>query len=62
MAQKAGLKGMAYPSVSEALHAASLKAAKNDIIIVCGSIFLVGEVSPGMVDEIWKKMDISMMD
>lgn len=47
------LKGNSYSSVNTALYAASLNAKKNDIIIVCGSIFIVGEVSLKSLREIW---------
>lgn len=39
-----GLQGHTFENVNEAIKAAKAKAAKNDIIIVCGSVFLVGEV------------------
>lgn len=39
-----GLKGETYSNVNVALKAAKDKAAKNDLIIVCGSVFLVAEV------------------
>ncbi|MFI5128711.1 MAG: bifunctional folylpolyglutamate synthase/dihydrofolate synthase [Chitinophagales bacterium] len=43
-AETYGLKGKVYDDVNEALAIAKLKAHKDDLIIVCGSIFLVGEV------------------
>jgi dihydrofolate synthase/folylpolyglutamate synthase len=43
-AEVAGLKGKQYKNVNVALKEALSKAAKNDLIIVCGSVFLVGEV------------------
>lgn len=39
------LKGSVYPGVNSAIKAALAKAAKDDLILVCGSIFLVGEVN-----------------
>jgi dihydrofolate synthase/folylpolyglutamate synthase len=39
-----GLKGKIYPDVNTALKEAKDKADKNDLIIVCGSVFLVAEV------------------
>lgn len=39
-----GLKGHTYNHVNEALLAARQQAHKNDLILVCGSIFLVAEV------------------
>lgn len=40
-----GLKGDVYENVNTALSAAKNNAAKDDLIIVCGSVFLVGEVN-----------------
>jgi dihydrofolate synthase/folylpolyglutamate synthase len=40
----AGLKGHSYPTVPEALQAAKTAAKPKDLIVVCGSIFVVGEV------------------
>ena len=39
-----GLQGTAVPDVNDAIAAASSMASSNDLILVCGSIFLVGEV------------------
>ncbi len=39
-----GLQGNTFENVNAAINAAKATAAKNDIIIVCGSVFLVGEV------------------
>jgi dihydrofolate synthase/folylpolyglutamate synthase len=39
-----GLEGHEFPDVNAALKAAKLNAARNDLIIVCGSVFLVAEV------------------
>lgn len=47
LAQRAatyGLMGSMYPNVNEALEAACQAAQPADIILVCGSVFLVGEV------------------
>jgi dihydrofolate synthase/folylpolyglutamate synthase len=38
------LRGNCYDEVNDALEAAKKNAAATDIIIVCGSVFLVGEV------------------
>lgn len=38
------LYGEKYEDVNKALHAAKDNASKKDLIIVCGSVFLVGEV------------------
>lgn len=39
-----GLKGAAYPDVNSALNAAKAAAHKEDLILVCGSVFIAGEV------------------
>ena len=38
------LQGNCFDDVNEAIAAAKQKAAVTDLIIVCGSVFLVGEV------------------
>jgi dihydrofolate synthase / folylpolyglutamate synthase len=40
----AGLKGLPYPTVAEALAAAKNHARAKDLVVVCGSVFVVGEV------------------
>ncbi len=40
----AGLKGQPYPTVPEALAAARAHAKPRDLIVVCGSVFVVAEV------------------
>ncbi len=40
-----GLKGEVYENVNDALKAAIAEGDKNDLIVVCGSVFLVGEVN-----------------
>ena len=40
-----GLEGNDYPNVNTALHSALEKASKNDLILICGSVFVVGEVA-----------------
>jgi dihydrofolate synthase / folylpolyglutamate synthase len=40
-----GLKGRSFPNVKQALEAAVLKAGPKDLILVCGSVFLAGEVN-----------------
>jgi len=44
MAITNGLSGNVFDDVNEALKTAMQKAKKQDIIIVCGSVFVVGEV------------------
>lgn len=43
-AEQAGLEGTAYPDVNTALMAALSHSEKDDVILVCGSVFIVGEV------------------
>lgn len=43
-ANAAGLKGLAYPSVPEALAAAKTHAKPKDLVVVFGSVFVVAEV------------------
>jgi dihydrofolate synthase / folylpolyglutamate synthase len=40
-----GLKGDSYPDVNTALMQARSRAHQHDLILVCGSVFLVGEVT-----------------
>jgi dihydrofolate synthase / folylpolyglutamate synthase len=40
-----GLKGKSFPDVKQALEAAVLKAGPKDLILICGSVFLVAEVN-----------------
>jgi dihydrofolate synthase/folylpolyglutamate synthase len=40
----AGLSGESFSEVNVALQAALNRAHKDDLILVCGSVFLVGEV------------------
>jgi dihydrofolate synthase / folylpolyglutamate synthase len=44
-AEAIGLKGKTYPNVRLALQAAVMNAGKKDLILVCGSVFLAGEVN-----------------
>jgi len=44
LAKMAGLKGRAFPTVKAALEQAKKEAAKNDLIFVGGSTFVVAEV------------------
>lgn len=39
------LNGEVFDNVNNAINAAKQHAAKNDLILVCGSVFLVGEVN-----------------
>jgi dihydrofolate synthase/folylpolyglutamate synthase len=42
-----GLHGGVYPTPQEALEKARSLAAPDDLIVVCGSVFVVGEISIG---------------
>jgi dihydrofolate synthase / folylpolyglutamate synthase len=44
-AEQFNLKGDSYPDVNTALKDAITKAGKDDLILVCGSLFLIGEVN-----------------
>lgn len=39
------LKGHSFPTVNEALKAALEHSHKDDLVVICGSVFLVGEVN-----------------
>jgi dihydrofolate synthase/folylpolyglutamate synthase len=43
-AKTKGLNGKSYPTVMDALRAAKGHAQPRDMVIVCGSVFIVGEV------------------
>lgn len=45
-AHAAGLEGDTYPDVNTAIRAALEKASPDDMILVCGSVFVIGEVIP----------------
>jgi dihydrofolate synthase/folylpolyglutamate synthase len=45
MAQAYQLTGEVIPDVNDALQFALAKATKDDLILVCGSVFLVGELN-----------------
>ena len=45
-ARASGLKGNAYPDVNTALQAARAHARQKDLVVVCGSVFVVGDVIP----------------
>jgi dihydrofolate synthase/folylpolyglutamate synthase len=50
MADRYGLNGNAYPNVNIAIDASLSAAAQEDLIVVCGSIFIVGEIDLLHVD------------
>ena len=43
-AKSYGLNGHSFVSVAEAMQSAATRSETNDMILVCGSIFVVGEV------------------
>jgi dihydrofolate synthase/folylpolyglutamate synthase len=45
VAESIGLKGRSFPNVKQALEAAVLNANAKDLILICGSVFLAGEVN-----------------
>ncbi len=44
LAMKYGLTGEIFPDVNKAIYASKLQAGVNDLILVCGSVFVIGEV------------------
>lgn len=44
MANEAGLPGESYDSVNEAISKAKSNAAQDDVIVVCGSFYILGEI------------------
>jgi dihydrofolate synthase/folylpolyglutamate synthase len=44
LAESNGLKGSTHEDVNLAIVAAKANASKDDLILVCGSVFLIGEV------------------
>jgi dihydrofolate synthase/folylpolyglutamate synthase len=44
MASSASLKGQSYPDVNTAIEDTLKMAEPNDLVLVCGSVFVVGEV------------------
>jgi len=48
-AKEFDLHGQAFATVNEALQQAANHADKEDMILVCGSVFVVGEVEAGMI-------------
>lgn len=46
---EAGLEGDTYPDVNAALKNAVESAHKDDMVLVCGSVFLVGEVDKNLL-------------
>lgn len=61
-AERIGLTGKSFSNIDFALLSAAQKANKKDLIIVCGSVFLVAEVSLAAVKEIWGKENASVLD
>lgn len=62
LAGKFGLVGKRFSGIDFALQSAAGKAGKKDLIIVCGSIFLVGEVSLQALKEIWGGGSAGLLD
>jgi dihydrofolate synthase / folylpolyglutamate synthase len=52
-AARHGLKGKTFSNIHVALYGAALHASKEDLILVCGSIFLIGELNLSSVKAIW---------
>jgi dihydrofolate synthase/folylpolyglutamate synthase len=45
LAKQNGLEGKTFSDVNTALKEALTHAAKDDLILICGSVFLVGEIN-----------------
>lgn len=45
LAHQKGYSGTAYPDVNSALRAALTRADKKDMILICGSVFIIAEVN-----------------
>ncbi|MBI5858104.1 MAG: bifunctional folylpolyglutamate synthase/dihydrofolate synthase [Sphingobacteriales bacterium] len=58
-AARYGLRGKTFSNVNTALYSAAVNAHKDDMILICGSIFLVGELSLNSVKSIWGKEELS---
>jgi dihydrofolate synthase/folylpolyglutamate synthase len=43
-ANKKSLFGNCFPAINEAVQSALHHAKENDLVLVCGSVFVVGEV------------------
>jgi dihydrofolate synthase/folylpolyglutamate synthase len=43
------LKGTEYPEVNIALRESLRRAQKDDLILICGSVFLIGEVDASVL-------------
>lgn len=49
LGRQTGLRGQSFPDVNTALRAALQKAGSTDLILVCGSVFLIAEVDPAII-------------
>ncbi|MEN9598615.1 MAG: hypothetical protein RL596_926, partial [Bacteroidota bacterium] len=47
-AMEKGLQGNSYLAVNEAINAAIASADPADLILICGSVFLVGEIDKAL--------------
>ncbi|OSZ80070.1 dihydrofolate synthase [Chitinophagaceae bacterium IBVUCB2] len=61
-AERLGLTGKSFSNIDFALLSAAQKAHTKDLVVVCGSVFLVGEVSLAAVKEIWGKDNANVLD
>jgi dihydrofolate synthase/folylpolyglutamate synthase len=53
IANTVGLKGDSFANVTHALYSAVNKAKKKDLILVCGSVFLIGEINLRDINPLW---------
>ena len=61
-AEHFGLYGNNFPDVNEALKAASDKSSKGDVILICGSVFVIAEVDESIISELFNKKRIPLAD
>lgn len=61
-ANRLGLQGKKFSTVNFALYSAALKATKKDMVVVCGSVFLVGEISKASIESIWGKEKATLLE
>jgi dihydrofolate synthase/folylpolyglutamate synthase len=56
------LHGISYKDVNKALKAAIANASRDDMIVVCGSVFVVGEVEADVYRQAIKDRPVATDD
>jgi dihydrofolate synthase/folylpolyglutamate synthase len=54
-ASRSGLSGEVFETVDESIHAVYRESRPGDMVLVCGSIFVVAEINPAAINDIWKQ-------